>query len=50
MEPPRTFFAECVPMTQARASTTLDLPEPFGPHDDGDARLDLHRPSGPRRT
>src|SRR3954447_16957627 len=29
--PPRSDFAPCSPMTQARASTTLDLPEPFGP-------------------
>src|SRR6185312_10599703 len=29
--PPRSVLAPCSPMTQARASTTLDLPEPFGP-------------------
>src|SRR4051794_6865544 len=29
--PPRRDFAPCSPITQARASTTLDLPEPFGP-------------------
>src|SRR5690606_28912601 len=29
--PPRSVFAPCSPMTQARASTTLDLPDPFGP-------------------
>src|SRR5215470_16998697 len=29
--PPRRLFAPCSPMTQLRASTTLDLPEPFGP-------------------
>src|SRR5690606_3222991 len=29
--PPRRVFAPCSPITQARASTTLDLPEPFGP-------------------
>src|SRR3954447_21553385 len=29
--PPRSDFAPCSPMTQARASTTLDLPEPLGP-------------------
>ncbi|CAB4932385.1 unannotated protein [freshwater metagenome] len=29
--PPRRDFAPCSPMTHARASTTLDLPEPFGP-------------------
>src|SRR4249919_1416814 len=29
--PPRRDFAPCSPMTQARASTTLDLPEPLGP-------------------
>ena len=28
---PRSDFAPCSPITQARASTTLDLPEPFGP-------------------
>src|SRR3954454_7960143 len=29
--PPRSDFAPCSPITQARASTTLDLPDPFGP-------------------
>src|SRR5690242_4950556 len=29
--PPRSDLAPCSPMTQERASTTLDLPEPFGP-------------------
>ena len=29
--PPRKDFAPCSPMTQANASTTLDLPEPLGP-------------------
>src|ERR1700744_5053917 len=29
--PPRRLFAPCSPITQERASTTLDLPEPFGP-------------------
>src|SRR5215218_5647599 len=29
--PPRSDFAPCSPITQARASTTFDLPEPFGP-------------------
>src|SRR3954466_6971205 len=29
--PPRNDFAPCSPSTQAMASTTLDLPEPFGP-------------------
>lgn len=29
--PPRRVLAPCSPMTQARASTTLDLPEPLGP-------------------
>ena len=29
--PPRSDLALCSPMTQARASTTLDLPEPLGP-------------------
>src|SRR5881227_800417 len=29
--PPRSDFAPCSPRTHARASTTLDLPEPFGP-------------------
>src|SRR6195952_2342570 len=29
--PPRRVFAPCSPMTQASASTTLLLPEPFGP-------------------
>src|SRR6202012_3674372 len=29
--PPRRLFAPCSPITQERASTTLDLPEPLGP-------------------
>ena len=29
--PPRSDLAPCSPITQARASTTLDLPEPLGP-------------------
>src|ERR1700712_3457346 len=29
--PPRSAFAPCSPSTQLMASTTLDLPEPFGP-------------------
>src|SRR3954454_18952615 len=29
--PPRSDLAPCSPMTQAKASTTLDLPEPLGP-------------------
>src|ERR1700683_523275 len=29
--PPRRDFTPCSPITQDRASTTLDLPEPFGP-------------------
>src|SRR5262245_25564540 len=29
--PPRSAFAPCSPRTQAIASTTFDLPEPFGP-------------------
>src|SRR6188768_4582956 len=29
--PPRSDLAPCSPMTQARASTTLDLPDPLGP-------------------
>src|SRR3984885_9948635 len=29
--PPRSDFAPCSPITQESASTTLDLPEPFGP-------------------
>src|SRR5690348_3839488 len=29
--PPRSDLAPCSPMTQERASTTLDLPDPFGP-------------------
>src|SRR4051812_40926542 len=29
--PPRSVFAPCSPITQARASTTLDLPDPLGP-------------------
>src|SRR5215471_9943149 len=29
--PPRRLLTPCSPITQARASTTLDLPEPLGP-------------------
>ncbi len=29
--PPRSVLAPCSPITQARASTTFDLPDPFGP-------------------
>src|ERR1700754_3401315 len=29
--PPRSDLALCSPMTEARASTMLDLPEPLGP-------------------
>ena len=29
--PPRRDLAPCSPITQVRASTTLDFPEPFGP-------------------
>src|SRR5437868_5432832 len=29
--PPRSVLAPCSPITHARASTTLDLPEPLGP-------------------
>src|SRR3954451_13669865 len=29
--PPRSDLAPCSPITQARASTTFDLPDPFGP-------------------
>ncbi len=29
--PPRRVFAPCSPITQARASTTFDLPDPLGP-------------------
>ena len=29
--PPRSVLAPCSPITQASASTTFDLPEPFGP-------------------
>src|SRR5660397_247588 len=31
MLPPRSVLAPCSPITHASASTTLDLPEPFGP-------------------
>src|SRR6201993_774911 len=31
ISPPRSVFAPCSPITHARASTTLDLPEPLGP-------------------
>src|SRR5215470_12163759 len=29
--PPRRLLAPCSPITQAKASTILDLPDPFGP-------------------
>src|SRR5262244_1700066 len=29
--PPRSGLTPCSPMTQEKASTTFDLPEPFGP-------------------
>src|SRR5690606_14925292 len=29
--PPRSVLAPCSPITQARPSTTFDLPDPFGP-------------------
>ena len=29
--PPRNAFAPCSPITQVSASTTFDLPDPFGP-------------------
>ena len=29
--PPRSVLAPCSPITQVRASTTLDLPDPLGP-------------------
>src|SRR3954464_6912070 len=29
--PPRSDLAPCSPITQASASTTFDLPDPFGP-------------------
>src|SRR4029079_1609948 len=29
--PPRSDFAPCSPITHARASTTVDLPDPLGP-------------------
>src|SRR4051794_25352773 len=29
--PPRSVLAPCSPITQLSASTTLDLPDPFGP-------------------
>src|SRR5450759_1207400 len=31
ISPPRRVLAPCSPITQARASTTFDLPAPFGP-------------------
>ena len=31
MEEPRRLLAPCSPITQARASTMLDFPDPFGP-------------------
>src|SRR6516225_3949939 len=29
--PPRSLLAPCSPITQAKASTMFDLPDPFGP-------------------
>ncbi len=31
IDPPRNDLAPCSPITQASASTTLDLPDPLGP-------------------
>src|SRR3954454_8671430 len=31
ISPPRRLLADCSPSTQRTASTTLDLPDPFGP-------------------
>src|SRR6516162_6866134 len=31
ISPPRKLLADCSPRIQRTASTTLDLPEPFGP-------------------
>ena len=36
----RTALGACAPSTQAMASTTLDLPLPFGPDDHGDPGLE----------
>ena len=44
--PPRSALAPCSPSTQAMASTTLDLPEPFGPDDAGDPGLQPQRRRG----
>ena len=44
--PPRSDLAPCSPMTQARASTTLDLPDPFGPDDAGHAGLEVEGGGG----
>ena len=41
--PPRSVRAPWAPSTHATASTRFDLPEPFGPDDDGHARLELER-------
>ena len=38
---PRSALAEVSPSTQRMASTTFDLPQPFGPDDAGDAGVEL---------
>ena len=38
---PRRVRGPCSPSTHEIASTTLDLPDPFGPDHDGDARGEL---------
>ena len=44
--PPRSDLAPCSPITHASASTTLDLPDPLGPDDAGDAGFELQRRGG----
>ena len=39
----RTVDGAWAPSTQPMASTTFDLPDPFGPDHDGDAGLQLQR-------
>ena len=41
--PPRSARAPWAPSTHATESTTFDFPEPFGPDDDADARLEVER-------
>ena len=50
MPAPRIDLGEDSPITQRIASSTLDLPQPFGPDDAGQARLDAAAPPARRSS